>query len=333
MALSVNQSNSETDDLCAGVVAGDRRALARAITLVESSNPDDVRRAGEMVSALLPKTGSAVRIGITGPPGAGKSTFIEAFGLHLVADGRRVAVLAVDPSSTRSGGSILGDKTRMADLSREQAAYIRPSPSRGTLGGIARRTRETMLLCEAAGYDVVIVETVGVGQSETAVADMVDLFVLILSPGGGDELQGLKRGVVELAELVVVNKADGDLAGPAQRLAAEYQNALSLLRPLTTAWRAEVALCSALERTGIDKIWQTIQRHQAALGESGEIDGRRRLQAKNWLWRDVSEGILERLHDDPQTSALAAELEEQVAANRLVPAQAAALLIQAFREP
>ena len=273
-----------------------------------------------------------VRIGITGRAGAGKSTFIEAFGLHLVAEDRRVAVLAVDPSSSRSGGSILGDKTRMADLSREPRAYIRPSPSRGTLGGIARRTRETMLLCEAAGYDVVIVETVGVGQSETAVADMVDLFALILSPGGGDELQGLKRGVVELAELIIVNKADGDLAGPARRLAGEYQNALSLLRPLTTNWRAEVAMCSALERTGISEIWQVLQRHQAALGASGEIDARRQTQARNWLWRDVNEGILEQLRDDSQTRQLAAELEDQVAANRLVPAQAAARLIDAFRK-
>ena len=332
MAPTVNQSKTKIEDLSADVVGGDRRALARAITLVESSNPDDVRRAGEMVSALLHQTGGAVRLGITGPPGAGKSTFIEAFGLHLVAEGLRVAVLAVDPSSTRSGGSILGDKTRMPDLAREPAAYIRPSPSRGTLGGIARRTRETMLLCEAAGYDVVIVETVGVGQSETAVSDMVDMFVLILSPGGGDELQGLKRGVVELAELVVVNKADGDLAGPAKRLAAEYQNALSLLRPATTAWRAEVALCSALERAGIGEIWQIIQRHQTALGDVGEIASRRQLQARNWLWRDVNEGILEQLRDDPETRALAAELEEQVAANLLVPAQAATRLIQAFRK-
>jgi len=331
MAVPVSQAPLVEQELATAVVAGDRRALARAITLVESATPDDIHQAGQLISALLPKTGAAVRIGITGPPGAGKSTFIEAFGLHLVGQGKRVAVLAVDPSSSRSGGSILGDKTRMADLARHPQAYIRPSPSRGTLGGIARRTREAMLLCEAAGYDVVIIETVGVGQSETAVADMVDLFMLILSPGGGDELQGLKRGIVELAELVIVNKADGDLAGPAKRLAAEYQNALSLLRPLTTSWSAEIAMCSALERIGIDEIWQIIQRHQSALGENGEIADRRQRQAKDWLWRHVNEGILEQLRNDPATNELAAKLEEQVAANRLVPSQAATRLIEAFR--
>ncbi|MDA0261554.1 MAG: methylmalonyl Co-A mutase-associated GTPase MeaB [Proteobacteria bacterium] len=329
----MNRALPKERNLTAALVGGDRRALARAITLVESANADDIRQAGEMISALLPRTGGAVRIGITGPPGAGKSTFIEAFGLHLVAREKRVAVLAVDPSSSRSGGSILGDKTRMADLARHPHAYIRPSPSRGTLGGIAGRTREAMLLCEAAGYDVVIVETVGVGQSETAVADMVDLFILILSPGGGDELQGLKRGIVELAELVIVNKADGDLAGPAKRLAAEYQSALSLLRPLTPSWRAEVAMCSALERTGIDEIWQTVQRHQATLGDCGEIVKRRQSQAKNWLWRDVSQTILEHLRHNAETRELAADLEDQVAANLIVPAQAAARLIEAFRKP
>ena len=327
----MSQAPLEGNDFAAAVVAGDRRALARAITLVESANPADIHQAGELISAVLPKTGAAVRIGITGPPGAGKSTFIEAFGLHLTETGKHVAVLAVDPSSSRSGGSILGDKTRMADLARHPHAYIRPSPSSGTLGGIARRTREAMLLCEAAGYDVVIVETVGVGQSETAVADMVDLFTLILSPGGGDELQGLKRGIVELAELIIVNKADGDFAGPAKRLAAEYQNALSLLRPLTTSWSAEIALCSALERAGIAEIWEIIQRHETALNENGETADRRQRQARNWLWRDVNEGISAQLWDDPATNELAAKLEAEVAANLMVPSQAAARLIDAFR--
>ena len=265
----MSQPQGAESDLARAVASGDRRALARAITLVESFRKDDIERAARLMSALLPVGGEASRIGITGPPGAGKSTFIEAFGLHLTAHGQTVAVLAVDPSSSRSGGSILGDKTRMAELARHPKAYIRPSPARGTLGGTARRTREAMLLCEAAGYDTVIVETVGVGQSETAVAEMVDLFALVLAPGGGDELQGLKRGVVELAELLIVNKTDGDLAPAAGRMAAEYRNALSLLRPLSPAWSAEVLTCSALERRGIEAVRQAVVRHREALGTSG----------------------------------------------------------------
>ena len=323
----------EENHLLAGVLAGDRRALARAITLIESAKPDDLRRAAILVSSILPETGKAVRIGITGAPGAGKSTFIEAFGLHLAEHDQSVAVLAVDPSSSRSGGSILGDKTRMADLARHPKAYIRPSPSRGTLGGTSRRTREAMLLCEAAGYDVVIVETVGVGQSETAVAEMVDLFALILAPGAGDELQGLKRGVVELAELLIVNKADGDLKGAAGRLAAEYQNALSLLRPLSPVWTAEVLMCSALERSCIEEIWYAVGRHRSALNDSGELETRRRDQARSWLWREVNESITENLRDDPATQTLAATLEKQVITNELAPAEAAARLIAAFRLP
>ncbi len=323
----------EEDPLSTGVLAGDRRALARAITLIESAKPDDLRRAAMLISSILPETGKALRIGITGAPGAGKSTFIEAFGLHLAEHGQSLAVLAVDPSSSRSGGSILGDKTRMADLARHPKAYIRPSPSRGTLGGTARRTREAMLLCEAAGYDVVIVETVGVGQSETAVAEMVDLFALILAPGAGDELQGLKRGVVELTELLIVNKADGDLKGAAGRLAAEYQNALSLLRPLSAVWMTEVLMCSALERRCIDEIWQAVSRHRSALVDSGELAARRRNQARSWLWRGVNESIIEHLRDDPTTQTLASNLEKQVVANELAPAEAAAGLIAAFRSP
>ncbi len=327
----MSQAQLDGRDLAEAVANGDRRALARAITLVESLKQDDIRRSADLISALLPGTGKAVRIGITGPPGAGKSTFIEAFGLHLAELDQTVAVLAVDPSSSRSGGAILGDKTRMADLARHPNAYIRPSPSRGTLGGTARRTREAMLLCEAAGYDIVIVETVGVGQSETAVAEMVDLFALILAPGGGDELQGLKRGVVELAELLIVTKADGDLVGAAGRLAAEYRNALSLLRPLSPAWAPEVLMCSALERRGVDEIWQAVGRHRDALTGSGELAARRRNQARSWLWREVNESIVEQLGNDPATKALAATLEEQVAADRLAPTAAATRLIAAFR--
>ena len=328
----MSQPRGAEGDLARAVASGDRRTLARAITLVESFRKDDIERAARLMSALLPVDGEASRIGITGPPGAGKSTFIEAFGLHLAAHGQTVAVLAVDPSSSRSGGSILGDKTRMAELARHPKAYIRPSPARGTLGGTARRTREAMLLCEAAGYDTVIVETVGVGQSETAVAEMVDLFALVLAPGGGDELQGLKRGVVELAELLIVNKTDGDLAPAAGRLAAEYRNALSLLRPLSPAWSAEVLTCSALERRGIEAVRQAVVRHRDALGASGELAARRRAQARSWLWREVNEGLVEQLRDDPATRALAARLETEVAADRLATAEAAARLIAAFRD-
>lgn len=310
---------------------GDRRALARAITLVESSKLDDVARAHQLLDAVLPLTGRARRIGISGPPGAGKSTFIEALGLHVTGLGLSLAVLAIDPSSTRSGGSILGDKTRMADLVQAPAAYIRPSPSRGALGGVAERTREAMLVCEAAGFDVVFVETVGVGQSETALAAMVDLFTLILSPGGGDELQGIKRGIVELAELVIVNKADGDLLGPAQHLAAEYMSALSLLRPLSPAWRAEVALCSALRREGIPEAWAIMERHRAALAATGELERRRRAQSKGWLWRQVTEAVQAAIQTDDATQALAASLEREVEAGTLSTAAAAHRLIEAFR--
>ena len=226
---------------------GERRALAQAITRVESARADHQRQAEGLLARVLPHTGGAIRLGITGPPGVGKSTFIEAFGLHLVEAGKRVAVLAVDPSSVRSGGSILGDKTRMEELSKHSGAFIRPSPSGGTLGGVARRTREAMLICEAAGFDVVIIETVGVGQSENKVAGMVDMFVMLLAPGGGDELQGIKRGIMELADLLVVNKADGALKAIAGQVAADYSGALVLLRPSTPFWTAKVVTCSALE--------------------------------------------------------------------------------------
>ena len=265
----------DVERLSEAIRAGDRRALARAITLVESTRPDHRAGAERLLEALLPHAGRSVRIGITGVPGVGKSTFIERFGLHVIGQGHRIAVLAVDPSSKRSGGSILGDKTRMQDLSTNRDAYIRPSPAGATLGGVARRTREAMLVCEAAGFDVVLVETVGVGQSETAVADMVDMFVLLLLPGGGDELQGIKRGIVELAELVIVNKADGDLADAALRTAADYRNALRLLRPPSPNWRVAVERCSALTGEGIPEVWRTVERYREVLGATGEIASRR----------------------------------------------------------
>lgn len=236
------------------VLAGDRRALARAITLIESRRPDHQEQAERLLARLLPQTGRAIRLGITGTPGAGKSTFIEAFGRHLIAQGHKIAVLAVDPSSQRSGGSILGDKTRMQALAQAPEAFVRPSPAGGTLGGVARRTREAALACEAAGYGVIVIETVGVGQSETAVADMVDCFALLLAPGGGDELQGIKRGIIELADLVLVNKADGDLLPAAERARADHQAALHLLRPATHVWTPEVLTCSALHDQDIEAI-------------------------------------------------------------------------------
>src|SRR5829696_3615620 len=253
-------------ELAQEVIAGDRRALARAITLAESTRPDHRAEAEALLAEVLPRSGAAVRVGISGAPGAGKSTLIEALGTHLVAEGQRVAVLAVDPSSTRSGGSILGDKTRMEQLTRSPDAFVRPSPTGGTLGGVARRTREAMLLCEAAGFDVVLVETVGVGQSEVKVAAMVDLFLVIVAPGGGDELQGIKRGIMELADLIVVNKADGDLAPAAGRAASDLRHAVHLLRPKRASWEVDVLTASALTGAGIAELWEAIEAAHDRLG-------------------------------------------------------------------
>ena len=306
-------------ELAAGVRAGDRRALARAITLVESTRADHRDEAVALLDELLPATGGAARVGISGAPGAGKSTFIEALGLHLLDRGSRVAVLAVDPSSTRTGGSILGDKTRMERLSRSPAAFIRPSPSGGTLGGVARRTREAMLVCDAAGFDVVLVETVGVGQSEVAVAGMVDVFLLLLAPAAGDELQGVKRGIVELADVVVVNKADGALAAAAAQTASAYANALHLVRPSDVP----VLTCSALEGTGIDRVWAAVARRIDADRRSGELARRRAEQARQWMWADVTDTLVERLRADPRLRAELEQLEQDVAAGRISPAAAA----------
>ena len=317
-------------DLAAGVLAGDRRALARAITLVESSRPDHRARAETLLEAVLPAEGEAVRLGISGAPGVGKSTFIEALGTSLTKAGRQVAVLAVDPSSLRSGGSILGDKTRMEELARDPRAFIRPSPSGGTLGGVARRSREVVLLCEAAGHDVVIVETVGVGQSEIAVAAMVDSFVLLLAPGGGDELQGIKRGIMEIADLVVVNKADGDLERAAHAMAAQYQGALGLLRPTMANWQPKVLTCSAAQRQGIDEVWQAVVRHRQAIGDSAALAARRAEQARAGLASELQEGLVAALRADPETAALVAELEARVNAGELSPGAAAQQIIAAF---
>lgn len=321
---------SNPSDIAQAVLAGQRRALARSITLIESTRRDHRNQAEALLAHLLPKAGNSIRIGITGVPGVGKSTFIEAFGLHAIALGHRVAVLAVDPSSPRSGGSILGDKTRMELLSRDQRAFIRPSPSGGTLGGVARRTREAMLACEAAGFDVIIVETVGVGQSETAVADMVDMFLLLLVPGGGDELQGIKKGIVELADAVVVNKADGDLAAAAQRAAQHYGNALHLLRPSSPHWQPPVLRCSALTNAGIDEVWATVARYRQVMGEAGAIAARRSAQAAAWMWNEVTESLIASLRDHPAVQETLPDLDRQVRDGQMTPTVGAQRLLSAF---
>ncbi len=317
-------------DMVAQVRAGERRGLAKAITLVESTRADHRLQAEAVVDALLPDTGKAARIGISGPPGAGKSTFIEAFGMHLVGLGLRVAVLAVDPSSRRTGGSILGDKTRMVELSRQDAAFIRPSPGGDHLGGVARRTREAMLLCEAAGFDVVVVETIGVGQSEVAVADMVDLFLLLTAPGGGDDLQGIKRGIMELADLVVVNKSDGDLGPAAGRSSADYRNAVHLLRPRWDAWSTEVLQCSALEGTGIAEVWEAVQRFRAAVTDSGELTRSRSHQSVAWMWSEVRDALVDRFAADPAVQIELPAREHAVATGAASPSSAARQLLDRF---
>jgi LAO/AO transport system kinase len=320
----------EPSDLAAGVLAGDRRALAQAITLIESTRPDHRAEAEALLARLLPATGTSIRIGISGPPGVGKSTFIESFGRHVIGEGHRIAVLAIDPSSKVSGGSILGDKTRMAELARADAAFIRPSPAGGTLGGVARRTREALLACEAAGYDVTVVETVGVGQSETAVADMTDLFVLLLHPGGGDALQGIKRGIVELADLLVVNKADGDMEDAAGRTAVEYQNALRLLRSPHPEWAPEVLQCSGLTGKGIPEIWAEIGRYRAAVERAGTLAERRASQARAWLWSELSESLVAALKAHPGVAGRLAAAEAEVMAGKVTPTAAAQGLLGAF---
>ena len=323
----------DIDALARQVRAGDRRALARAITLVESTRDDHRAAADRLLDILLPSAGQSIRIGITGVPGVGKSTFIEAFGLHAIGAGHRVAVLAIDPSSRRSGGSILGDKTRMEELARNPSAFIRPSPAGETLGGVARRTREAMLICEVAGFDTIVVETVGVGQSESAVADMTDMFLLLLLPGGGDELQGLKRGIVEMADLVLVNKDDGDLAPAARRAASEYSAALHLLGAGSADWRVPVATCSALTGMGIAEAWDMVGKFHATMQARGAIAERRAAQARAWMWSEIREGLIGALRADPGVARALPELEADVAAGRITPAAGARKLLVAFARP
>lgn len=310
---------SASRSLAPGIRAGERAVLARAITLIESKRADHQKSAHRLVQELLPLTGKAMRIGITGAPGAGKSTTIDALGTYLTGKGHRVAVLAVDPSSTRTGGSILGDKTRMPQLATDPNAFVRPSPSSGTLGGVAAKTRETMLLCEAAGYDVVLVETVGIGQSETAVADMTDFFLVLMLPGAGDELQGLKKGIVELADMIAVNKADGDNIARAKRAAAEYRAALHILTARSQTWSPPVITYSALTGDGIGDLWGHVTDHRARMTKSGELDARRREQQVRWMWTMLEDRIHLRLKTDSALKAKLPRIEADVAAGRLSP--------------
>jgi LAO/AO transport system kinase len=323
--------SSQIATLANDLRAGHRAALARAITLIESRRGDHQAAARDLVQALLPETGKAVRVGITGSPGVGKSTTIDALGMFLIERGHKVAVLAVDPSSARTGGSILGDKTRMARLSASDNAYIRPSPASGTLGGVAAKTREAMLLCEAAGFDVVLVETVGIGQSETAVCDMTDFFLALMLPGAGDELQGIKKGLVELADMIAVNKADGDNVKRANLAAGEYRGALHILTPRSEHWHPPVLTYSALTGTGIDTIWQKILDHRTAMNASGEFDARRRDQQVKWMWSMFEQLTMARLRSDASVRAQVKRIETEVAAGRISPALAAEQIAEMLR--
>lgn len=316
-------------DLAEGVLAGDRRSIARAITLVESRRPDHRERAQELLVELLPHAGGAQRVGISGVPGVGKSTFIDQLGVDLTAAGHKVAVLAVDPSSARSGGSILGDKTRMARLSVDPHAFIRPSPTAGTLGGVAQATRESMVVVEAAGHDVVLVETVGVGQSEVTVAEMVDTFLFLTLARTGDSLQGIKRGILEIADVIAVNKADGPAAGDARTAARELAGAIRMLRG-DSDWDVPVLTCAGLTGEGLDQVWAQVVAHTGQLRASGEFDRRRNAQQVRWTWQLVRDGLESRLREHPAVRASAPDLERQVLAGELTPALAARELLATF---
>ena len=312
--------------LVSGVLAGQRRALAKAITLIESTRADHRQRAQQVLNALLPKTGNAIRIGISGVPGAGKSTFIEALGVWLIGRGHRLAVLAVDPSSSISGGSILGDKTRMETLCQKEEAFIRPSPSAGSLGGVAEKTREAMLLCEAAGYDVIIVETVGVGQSETTVAGMVDLFCLLQLPNAGDDLQAIKKGIVEIADMVIINKADIDPQATAVAR-AQWRNALHLVRRASPLWEPPVLTVSALQKEGMADFWDNVEKYRDTLTGSGEFEQKRRHQSLAWMWQLIEAGLHERFRESPGVQESLSRLSQSVEAGLTTPAAAANALL------
>jgi len=313
-----------------GVLAGERAILGRAITLIESARPDHQKKAQELLVRLLPHSGGARRVGITGVPGVGKSTFIESLGQRLTERGHRLAVLAVDPSSALSGGSILGDKTRMAALAVNERAFVRPSPTAGSLGGVARKTRETIQVCEAAGYDVVLVETVGIGQVESVVAQMVDFVLLLLLPNAGDELQGIKRGILELVDMVAINKADGENRLAAKQAREQYESSLRFVPPASRRWVPPVLTCSARDGEGLDRIWAKIEEHRRIMTEAGELASRRRKQRLKWMWSLVEEELLSLFRRDPRVAALLPELEAQVASGAITPTLAASRLLEHF---
>jgi LAO/AO transport system kinase len=316
-----------------GVREGNRLVLAKAITLIESSLPAHQEAARTIVDALLPRTGEAVRLGLTGVPGVGKSTFIESFGMGLLEKGHKVAVLAIDPSSSRSGGSVMADKTRMEKLSVQADAFIRPSPSGRTLGGVARKTRESLLLCEAAGFDVVIVETVGVGQSETAVASMTDFFLVLMLAGAGDELQGIKKGVLEMADAIAINKADADNIEKAEKARKQYEMALHLVLPASPFWTPPVLTCSAKEKTGLTDIWETVIRHRDLLVQKGELKQKRRRQALEWMWTLLEEGLKERFHGHPEVKAQLPRVAHEVEKEIITPTKGATRLLSLLDNP
>jgi LAO/AO transport system kinase len=325
-SVRANVLSAADQTLVDGVLAGERRALAKAITLIESTRPDHQQRAQQVLNALLPKTGGAVRLGISGVPGAGKSTFIEALGVWLIEQGKRLAVLAVDPSSTVSGGSILGDKTRMEMLSQREEAFIRPSPSAGSLGGVAEKTREAMLLCEASGYDVIIVETVGVGQSETTVAGMVDMFCLLQLPNAGDDLQAIKKGIVEIADLVIINKADIDPRATAVAR-SQWRNALHMLRPASKNWAPPVITLSALHKEGITDFWVQVEQYQAALKPTGEFAAKRQHQSLSWMWQLIDSGLRQHFRQHRLVRENLPALTRSVEQGHTTPAAAAYALL------
>ncbi len=321
----------EPDSLAKQILSGNRRALAQAITLVESTRSDDRLSALKLLELLLPHTGNSIRLGISGIPGVGKSTFIEAIGNHIIDQGHRIAVLTIDPSSMISGGSILGDKTRMDSLSRNNSAYIRPSPSKANSGGVSRRTRESILLCEAAGFDVILVETVGVGQTETQVSEMTDMFILLMQPGTGDELQGIKRGIMELADLILINKADGELVKLAERAKADYMNALRLLHAADISDSSvAVMTCSSRDQNGLAEAWECILSHNQMLRESGKLELSRSSQSRDWLWAEVKDGLLQIFNANENVLQRIPTLESDVMTGRTPPTVAAQQLIELF---
>lgn len=310
-----------------GVLKKKRAIIAKSITLIESALPAHQQLAQNILDGLLPYAGNAIRIGISGVPGVGKSTFIESFGMMLIDKGHRVAVLAVDPSSSRSGGSIMGDKTRMERLALQPNAFIRPSPTSGTLGGVAKKTRESMIICEAAGHDVILVETVGVGQSETAVASMVDFFLVLMLAGAGDELQGIKRGILELADAIVINKADGNNIERAKEARAEYESALNLMESKSSVWSVSVLTCSALTMDGLEDVWKTILDYRQKLMDAGELTEKRRLQAVDWMWSLVQDGLKDRFFENQKVKALLPEIIGAVEKGKTSPTAAASELL------